>query len=144
MNIKAPGWEGRVMLCGSTACPKMYLDAARPVITRYGVCSLIDVMKLPAVAEHYGSSPCSQNPLNPRSLALFLFVSVFVSSSNLVQSLAQLFNQYHACYAIRIPLPCSQEQGSGPEAGFAGSHLPILFVVISVSIIAFHGRSCIS
>lgn len=64
------------------ACPKMRLDAARPVITRYGVCSPIHVVKFPAVTEHYGSSSCSQNPLNPhsqsRTVSLHICVRVVV------------------------------------------------------------------
>jgi len=79
MNIKAAGSEGRVMFCGHTACPKMCLDAARPVITRYGVCSLIHVVKLPAVTERYGSSPCSQNPLNPALAVSHCFSSYLCS-----------------------------------------------------------------
>ena len=134
------------MLCGHTACPKMCLDAARPVITRYG--GLLPHSRC-EIACCYGTlwliTVFTKSPeSSTRSLALFLFIPLFVSSSSLVQSSAQLFYQYPACYAIRIPLPCTQEQRSCPEAGFAGSHLPMLFVVISVSIIAFHGRSCIS
>jgi len=92
MNIKAAGCEGRVMLCGPTACPEMCVDAARLLITRYGVCSLIHVVKLPALTGHYGSSPCSQNPLNPApALSQCLCSYVFVSS-NLVQSPSQLRN----------------------------------------------------
>jgi hypothetical protein len=132
-------------MCGPTACSKMCLDAARPVITRYGVCSLIHVVKLPALTEHYGSSPCSQNPLNPALALSHCFSSYLCSCRRPVWSSdpPSVSTNTPACYAIRIPLPCSQEQGSCPEAGFAGSHL-ISFVVISVSIIALHGGSCIS
>jgi hypothetical protein len=38
MYSEAASCEGRVLLCGPTACPKVCLDAARPVTTRYGVC----------------------------------------------------------------------------------------------------------
>ena len=86
MNIKAAGCEGRVMLCRPTACPKMCLDATRPVITRYGdllphspceiACSYRTLCLISVFTKSLESST--------HSLALFLFLSVFVSSCNLV------------------------------------------------------------
>jgi hypothetical protein len=100
---------------GCTACLAVCRDTSGPVFTRCGVCSLIHAVKLHALMEHGGSSTCSQNPSNS---ALFLFIFVFVSSH-----LVQQFFRYPACYAVRMPLPCSQEQVAGfcTEAGFNNS-----------------------
>jgi hypothetical protein len=62
-----------------TACPTMCHDTSRPVITRYGVCSLIHAVKLHAVTEHDGSSTCSQNRSNSALAVLHCFSSCLYS-----------------------------------------------------------------